>query len=57
TNHIERFNLTLRQRVSRLGRKTLSFSKKMANHIGAIWNFVHYYNAEIAPKLVKTTTC
>lgn len=28
TNYIERFNLTLRQRISRLGRKTLAFSKK-----------------------------
>ena len=28
TNHIERFNLTLRQRVSRLLRKTLSFLRK-----------------------------
>jgi len=27
-----------------LVRKTLSFSKKMGNHIGAIWNFIHYYN-------------
>ena len=27
TNHIERFNLTLRQSVSRLVRKSLSFSK------------------------------
>ena len=34
TNHIERFNNTLRQRVSRLVRETLSFSKKLANHIG-----------------------
>jgi len=57
TNHIERFNLTLRQRVSRLVRKTLSFSKKVENHIGAIWNFVHHYNSKIAPKLVKSTTC
>jgi len=55
TNHIERFNLTLRQRVSRLVRKTLSFSKKMENHVGAIWSFVHHYNAEIAPKLAITT--
>jgi len=45
TNHIERFNNTLRQRVSRLVRKTLSFSKKLENHIGAIWHFVHHYNA------------
>ena len=36
TNHIERLNCTLRQRISRLVRATLSFSKKLANHIGAI---------------------
>jgi insertion element IS1 protein InsB len=36
TNHIERFNNTLRQRVSRLVRDALSFSKKLAHHIGAI---------------------
>ena len=35
-NHVERFNCTLRQRVSRLVRATLSFSKKLSNHIGAI---------------------
>lgn len=46
TNHIERFNGTLRQRVSRLVRKTLSFSKCLANHIGAIWYFIHHYNSE-----------
>src|SRR5512144_1422652 len=34
TNHIERLNCTLRQRISRLVRATLSFSKKLANHIG-----------------------
>lgn len=45
TNHIERFNCTLRQRVSRLVRKTLSFSKNIANHVGAIWYFIHHYNA------------
>ena len=44
TNHIERFNNTVRQRVSRLVRKTLSFSKKRENHIGAIWLFIHHYN-------------
>lgn len=47
TSYIERFNCTLRQRVSRLVRKTLSFSKKLENHIGAIWNFIHYYNASL----------
>ena len=39
TNHIERFNNTMRQRVSRLVRNTLSFSKKLENHVGAIWFF------------------
>ncbi|WP_255538222.1 IS1 family transposase, partial [Halomicronema sp. CCY15110] len=47
TNHIERFNCTLWQRVSRLVRKTLSFSKKLENHIGAIWYFIHLYNASL----------
>jgi len=45
TNHIERFNNTMRQRISRLVRATLSFSKKLENHIGAIWYFIHHYNA------------
>lgn len=45
TNRIERFNCTMRQRVSRLVRKTLSFSKKLSNHIGAIWYFIHHYNS------------
>jgi insertion element IS1 protein InsB len=44
TNHIERFNNTLRQRVSRLVRETLSFSKKLAHHIGAIKYFIGHYN-------------
>jgi insertion element IS1 protein InsB len=44
TNHIERFNNTLRQRVSRLVRDTLAFSKKLANHMGAIKYFICHYN-------------
>jgi len=48
TNRVERLNNTLRQRISRLVRKTLSFSKTVANHIGAIWYFVHAYNASLA---------
>jgi len=56
TSHIERFNLTMRQRVSRLVRKTLSFSKKSENHIGTIWNFIHHYNLEIAPGSSTITT-
>jgi IS1 family transposase len=50
-SYIERFNNTLRQRVSRLVRKTLSFSKKLDNHIAAIWNFIHHYNEQIRPQL------
>ncbi|MDM8568768.1 IS1 family transposase, partial [Thiotrichales bacterium HSG1] len=45
TNRIERFNCTMRQRISRLVRKT--FSKKLSNHVGAIWYFIHHYNANI----------
>jgi insertion element IS1 protein InsB len=51
TSYIERFNNTLRQRVSRLVRKTLSFSKKLENHIGAIWYFIHHYNEQIRLEL------
>ena len=47
TSYVERFNLTARQRISRLVRKTLSFSKKLENHVGAIWLFVHHYNASL----------
>jgi hypothetical protein len=31
-----------------LVRKTLSFSKKRENHIGAIWYVVHHDNASLA---------
>ncbi len=48
TNHIERLNNTFRQRLSRLVRKSLSFSKKLSNHISAIWYFIHDYNAQLA---------
>jgi insertion element IS1 protein InsB len=51
TNHVERFNNTLRQRVSRLVRDTLSFSKKRANHIGAIKFFICHYNLTKAAAL------
>ena len=44
THHIERFNNTLRQRMSRLVREALSFSKKLVNHIGAIKLFIYHYN-------------
>ena len=47
TSYIERLNNTFRQRIGRLVRKTLSFSKKLENHIGAIWYFIHHYNASL----------
>ena len=48
TNHVERLNGTIRQRVSRLVRSALSFSKKLENHIGAIRYFLGQYNLELA---------
>ena len=51
TNHIERFNNTLRQRLARLVRATLSFSKKVEHHIGAIKFFICHYNLEKAGAL------
>ena len=39
TNHLERFNNTWRQRVSRRVRSTLSCSKTLVNHIGDIKYF------------------
>lgn len=43
----KQFNNTLWQRVGRLVRKTLSFSKKLSNRIGAIFYFVPHYNASL----------
>ena len=45
TAHVERFFCTLRQRCARFVRKTLSFSKKVENHVGALWFFIRIYNA------------
>jgi insertion element IS1 protein InsB len=47
TNHIERFNNTLRQRISRLVRQTLSFSKKIQNHLGSLLLFINHYNRSL----------
>ena len=47
TNHLERFNNTLRQRVSRLVRKSLAFSKELHNHIGAIKYFICNHNLSL----------
>jgi insertion element IS1 protein InsB len=41
---VERFHCTLRQRVSRLVRSMLSFSKKLTTHVGAIRHFLCHYD-------------
>ena len=56
TNHIERFNNTLRQRVSRLVRDKMAFSKKLANHVGAIKYFICHYNLTKAEHYLYNTT-
>lgn len=53
TSYIEKLNNTLRQRIARLARRTLSFSKKLENHIGAIWTFIHEYNRRVREKLAE----
>ena len=44
TCHIERFNNILRQRMGRLVRQTLSFSKTDAMHENCLCLFLHDYN-------------
>jgi len=44
TAHIERWNNTLRQRLGRLVRKSLSFSKSEEMHEVCLRLFVHSYN-------------
>lgn len=50
TNHVERFNNTLRQRLGRFVRKTLSFSKSLHMHEIAIRLFLHHYNSACSPQ-------
>lgn len=47
TNHVERFNLTARQRVPRLVRKTLCFSKTLFMHLVHFRHFLVQYNTRI----------
>jgi IS1 family transposase len=44
TNTVERFNLTLRQRLGRMVRKTLSFSRSWAMHLLCLRIFIDGYN-------------
>ena len=46
--HVERWNNTLRQRLARFVRKTLSFSKSDEMHEVCLKLFLHRYNAEVA---------
>jgi IS1 family transposase len=55
TNHLERFNLTLRQRLSRLIRKTLSFSKSLKMHLICLRRFFLRYNLDQADRYLKST--
>ena len=48
TAHVERFNNTLRQRLGRLVRQTLSFSKSVVMHEACLSLFLHRYNLERA---------
>ena len=50
TNHVERFNNTIRQRLGRLTRKTLSFSKSDEMLEINVRLFIHKYNKEKAIK-------
>ncbi len=49
TSHVERWNNTLRQRLARFVRKTLSFSKSETYHEAVLKLYLHYYNTEWCP--------
>ncbi|HEV2132075.1 MAG TPA: IS1 family transposase [Longimicrobiaceae bacterium] len=53
TNHVERWNLALRQRLGRFVRKSLSFSKCDQMHEICLRLFLHRYNLE---RLAALTT-
>ena len=46
TAHVDRWNCTLRQRIGRFVRKTLSFSKSIFMHIVCLYLFLHRYNLD-----------
>ncbi len=52
TAHVERWNNTLRQRLARFVRKTLSFSKSLVMHDVSLRLFLHRYNLERASILM-----
>jgi insertion element IS1 protein InsB len=48
TAHVERWNNTLRQRLARFVRKTLSFSKSDEFHEIVLRRFIHQYNLALS---------
>ncbi len=48
TNHVERWNNTLRQRLRQFVRKTLSFSKCPVMHLTRLKLSIHRYNGDLA---------
>ena len=52
TAHVERWNLTLRQRLARFVRRTLSFSKSSQMHEACLRLFIHRYNCSHALTLM-----
>ncbi len=48
TAHVERWNKTLRQRLARFVRMTLSFSKSVMMHEACLLLFLHRYNEDRA---------
>jgi insertion element IS1 protein InsB len=52
TAHVERWNLTLRQRLARFVRRTLSFSKSLMMHEACVRLFIHRYNCSHALTLM-----
>lgn len=52
TAHVERWNLTLRQRLARFVRRTLSFSKSSVMHEACLRLFIHRYNCSHALTLM-----
>ena len=53
TAYIERFNLTLRQRVSYLQRKTLGYCKKKAHFTDTLWINLYDYNYRCPHKSLR----
>jgi hypothetical protein len=56
TAHVERWNNTLRQRLSRFVRMTLSFSKSAIMHEACLLLFLHRYNSVIRQNICPVRT-